>query len=209
MQKVIPFVTAKEAVAALDNGGRFYNFFTKADDGIITPAELAKVAGAYSNTQQMMVYLAMSVNRLGSDAVTEVNNKLSPALQQAQAKYLPQHFTPSQAINHSVLAQSAIITGIPHLLESKAEFNGFIIVPMMAGNVTTMMMIPMINNYDVYEIHDTDAGQSFFVAHARGTEKLPNSKVSVGGIIKELKTSKSENGEAKKYLEALYYSEVD
>ncbi len=30
---------------AIDNGGRFYNFLTAADDQVVTRAELAKAAG--------------------------------------------------------------------------------------------------------------------------------------------------------------------
>ena len=36
MKKIIPYKSSNEALTALDNGGRFYNIFTKAGDGVIT-----------------------------------------------------------------------------------------------------------------------------------------------------------------------------
>ena len=49
MQDVIPYTNYAGAPEALDNGGRFYNIFTKAEDDEVSLAELAKGA-AIANT---------------------------------------------------------------------------------------------------------------------------------------------------------------
>ena len=56
MKKVNPYKSQAAALKSLDNGGRFFNVLTKADDGQITSAELSKVAGAFSNKQLMNLY---------------------------------------------------------------------------------------------------------------------------------------------------------
>lgn len=46
MKKIESYIDVNDAISDLDNGGRFYNLFTHADDGIISQAELGKVGGA-------------------------------------------------------------------------------------------------------------------------------------------------------------------
>lgn len=43
MKKVSPYQNLNTALKSLDNGGRFYNILTKAEDGIINQAEIGKV----------------------------------------------------------------------------------------------------------------------------------------------------------------------
>ena len=61
MKKVSPYKTINEAIQSLDNGGRFYNILTKADDGIINQAELGKVGGVFNDKQQMILFFEMSI----------------------------------------------------------------------------------------------------------------------------------------------------
>jgi hypothetical protein len=208
MQHIIPFQHTKEALTALDNGGHFYNLFTKANDGIITAPELGKVAGMYSSRQQMSVYLAMSVCKLNAVGQEQVIYSLSPELKSAFEQHLPLFFSPALAVAEARVASGAIITGVPKRIDSSTAFVGFVIVPIFVGGVTTMMMIPMMEQYDVYELYDEQSADQFIIAHTRGKEKLPETAIRVGGIIKELKTDKSGSTPPAKFLEALYYSQV-
>jgi len=52
MKKVNPYRYVDEALSSLDNGGRFYNIFTKAMDGIISKSELGKVGGVFNDKQK-------------------------------------------------------------------------------------------------------------------------------------------------------------
>jgi hypothetical protein len=45
MREITPYTTKRGLQKTLDNGGRFYNFFTDADDNVVSRAELAKAAG--------------------------------------------------------------------------------------------------------------------------------------------------------------------
>jgi len=206
MKKIIPYKSYKYALASLDNGGRFYNIMSKANDGDISSAELAKAAGVFSGKQNMMLYLEMSLFDLENEAREKVLSNLSEALKSEYLQYKPAVFSPAQAKREAVTSSSAIITGIPKLIDSKTEFKGFIMIPIMAGKTTTFTMIPIIDEYDVYHLRDVETDNEFFVAHNRGRRKLPEQTVRCGGIIKELKLKENDDSESNLFLEMVYYS---
>ncbi len=78
----------------------------------------------------------------------------------------------------------------------------------MVGTVMTMMLIPIIDRYDVYHLKDEATSESFLIAHARSKEKLPKKLISVGGNLKELKLKKDERAPAEMFLEVVYYSQA-
>ena len=64
MKKIEPYRNINDAISNLDNGGRFYNILTKADDGIISKSELGKVGGIFNDKQQMILFLELSISKL-------------------------------------------------------------------------------------------------------------------------------------------------
>lgn len=204
MKKVTPYKSQAAALKSLDNGGRFFNVLTKADDGQISSAELSKVAGAFSDKQLMNLYLEMSLAQLPKrDMVLE---SLSDKLHKAYQRYRPHYLTPAAAAISKQVGATAIITGIPQYKESKTEFYGFIMVPIITGNVTTFMMIPIMDQYDVYEIKDQQSDELFIVAHARSNRKLNEVPTRVGGYLKELQVDKNKPSEKRLFLETYYYT---
>lgn len=207
MKFISPYKNLDEATTSLDNGGRFYNFLTTAEDGIISSAEVGKVAGLYNDRQKMVLYLAMCLSGLKASANRQVKNSLSEDLRISYDKYFPQYLNPSEAKDHGLLGTNAIITGVPIHINSREDFTGFVMMPVMVGSVMTMLMIPIIDKYDVYHLKDEATSQTFLIAHARSNEKLPQKRLSAGGILKEMKMKKDEKGPAEKYLEVLYVAE--
>ncbi|EAR12610.1 hypothetical protein PI23P_08290 [Polaribacter irgensii 23-P] len=116
---------------------------------------------------------------------------------------------PSEAGSKGIIAANTIITGIPKLTTSKTDFIGFILVPIMIGNVTTFSLIPLIEIYDVYELRDENSSQSFLIAHSKGTNKLPEKIIIVAGVLKELKANKNEKKASKMFLEAVYHMGIN
>ncbi|WP_199269773.1 hypothetical protein [Mucilaginibacter lacusdianchii] len=208
MQQIVPFKSTDDALVILDNGGHFFNLATKANDGIVTKAELGKVAGVYADKQQMSVFLSMSVLDLTPVAREQVLYSLSPELKTAFEQYYPIFLTPAQAATQAEVSSSAVMTGVPRRIDAKSEFKGFIMIPIFAGSVMTMSMIPIIDRYDVYEIYDEQTSDTFFVAHTHGKEKLPETKLQLGGVIKEFKPNKADGAGYVKFLEAFYYREL-
>jgi hypothetical protein len=208
MKKIEPFRNYRDALSTLDNGGRFYNILTKADDGIISKAELGKVGGIFYDKQQMILFFELSISKLGDEKKKAVISKLDDNLQKMYLKYKPIELLPSEAYTKGTIASNTIITGIPTLTESKSEFIGFIMIPIITGNVTTFTMIPLIDMYDVYEIRDEESDENFLIAHAKGATKLPKKKMKVAGVLKELRSDRKERAASKRFLEAIYHMEI-
>lgn len=196
-----------EALESLDNGGRFYNFKTKAKDGVINQAEVGKVGGVFGSKQQLILFLEMSLLKLNRRDKDAVILKFDEDLISNYHKFKSQKLLPSEAKSNGVLGSNAIITGIPKLVDSKSEFEGFILFPMMMGNISSIMMIPLIDQYDVYELRDEVSSETFLIAHLKESEKLPNKKLILGGVLKELKADEEEDVASGKFLEAIYFIE--
>ncbi len=205
MQQVIPFSDLQDAQTSLDNGGRFYNILTKADDGVITGAELGKVAGCFADMQKMALFLDLAMSELPASDKDHVVQMLSPGLRAGMESHKPARWLPSEALAQGVPGASAIVTGVPKLVESKSEFSGFIMIPIMAGSVTTFMMIPLVDAYDVYEIRDEASDDAFLVAHAKSSAELDGRRTQVAGVLKDLKASKDECEASKMFLEVVYH----
>ncbi len=208
MKKITPFQNLNDANTILDNGGRFYNILTKADDGEISTAEIGKVAGLFNDKQKMVLYFAMSVSELNRGDKKKIEASLSDNLKLAYEKFPLQILNPSEAESIGILSSNAIIEGVPKMIESKSDFKGFIMVPMSTGKTTSLMLIPIFDQYDVYEIRDNESSNTFLIAHARGAEKLPEKYIRVGGVFKELKIKEDEKEIPKLFLEASYFSIV-
>lgn len=205
MQKLSPYKNFEDALQLLDNGGQFYNIFTNAKDGVISLAEVGKVAGMFNERQNNILYLEMSIENLDQESKDQILNYFDADLKEAFRKYKAQHLLPSEANQYGVVSSNAIITGIPKLQTSKTRFSGFIMIPIIAGSVTSFVMIPISEKYDIYEVRDEESSEEFLVAHSRSSNKLPQKKIKIGGVIKELKLKEDEKEASGKFLECLYY----
>lgn len=207
MKKIEAYPNIEEAMRTLDNGGRFYNLLAKANNKIISQAELSKVAGLFNDKQKMMLFLELALTNLSTGMKSILLKKLTPDLYQSYQKYKPMYVLASEAEQKAELGRNTIITGVPKLIDTKNELHGMVMIPIMAGKTMSLMMIPIRDKYDVYELRDEPTGEAFFIAHARGEEKLPEEKLKIGGVIKELKVDKTTNKPDKKFLEIIYFTE--
>ncbi|MEL6674685.1 MAG: hypothetical protein AAFR61_20920 [Bacteroidota bacterium] len=204
MKTIKAYRQINEALQALDNGGRFYNLFTKADDGEITAAELGKVAGVFSDRQKMVLFLEMALSEFDAQQTEAVISKLDEQLQEAYHTYQPSTMKPAQAMQEAAASTYAILEGTPYHTESKSDFGGFIMVPISTGDVTTFTMIPIIDAYDVYDMKTEGDSDSVVIAHAKTNKKLPQVPMKIGGIFKEMKADKKGEGPANIFLEGIY-----
>ena len=208
MQSVIPYQNYTGALEALDNGGRFYNIFTKAKDEEVSPVELAKVAGVFSDKQKMFLFYDMAVRELGESDKQSLFDNLSENLQAAYEEHRPQNLLPSEADSKGVASKTAILTGYPRFVTDKTVFNGFIYIPISTGKSMSLMMIPIMDQYDIYELTDDSSSTKTFIANVRGSERLPVELSRFGGILKETSVDKEGKENGHLYLEALYYTRL-
>jgi hypothetical protein len=207
MEKIIPFKNRQEALTALDNGGRFYNLLTNANDGKISTAELAKAAGVFSDEQKMWIYFEIVTTGFSSEGKTMVIQQFSDDLQAGYKKQTIKHLLPSQIKQKVKPSQAVIVTGVPKLIDAKSELLVFIMAPITAGSVTTFSMIPIFEQYDVYEMKDEITSDEILIAHHTGKGKLPSTKISCGGVVKEFKKDKNDEASKDMFLEVLYYAD--
>lgn len=208
MDEITPYLDEVTALAALDNGGRFYNIFTEAGDDTVTTAELSKVAGVLGDKQRMVLFLEMSLMDLSKDQQQDIHKTFSPDLQSNYERHSPQHLSPAEVNEKGLPARSAIITGTPHFVEDKTVFNGFIMVPIMIGKTMSFTMVPIMQQLDIYELSGDGDSPKTFLSQARGVKRLRRKKQRFGGILKE--TAKDQKGENKDqiFLQATYFTSL-
>lgn len=209
MKKIEPYKNINDAISSLDNGGRFYNILTKADDGIISKSELGKAGEIFNNKQRMILFFELSISKLDERKRNVIISKLEKKLQQLYKKYKPIELLPSEINSKGILSSNTIITGIPRLIEVKSDSHGFIIIPVMIGNITTYSIVPLFDVYKIYKLRDEESDKSFIIAHSKRANKLPEKKIKVAGVLKELKSDKNEKIASKKFLEVVYHMEIN
>ena len=204
MQDVIPYKNYAGALEALDNGGRFYNIFTKSNDEEVSPTELAKVAGVFSDKQKMFLFYEMAIRELSEGDKQSLFDNLSEDLQAEYEKHKPQELLPSEADSKGVVSKTAILTGCPRFVTDKTVFNGFVFVPVSTNRSMSMIMIPIMDQYDIYELTDDSSSTKTFIANVRGVARLPVALTRFGGILKESSVDKEGKEQGRLFLEALY-----
>ena len=147
MKEVVPYKTMSGALKALDNGGRFYNIFTKSDDGTIKGAELLKAAGVHSGRDQGFLFFNLAVSQLSDSEQRTIFSRLDPDLCSQYPKHAPKRLTIEDFERSVKPTQSVVVEGYPKFLEDKTEFSMFIMIPITANNVTTFMMVPIFGRY--------------------------------------------------------------
>ncbi|RYG15155.1 MAG: hypothetical protein EOO07_16055 [Chitinophagaceae bacterium] len=205
MKQIIPYQNLKEALGHLDNGGRFYNLFAKAENGQITTAELIKVAGMFNERQKLILFLELSISQLSKQDQINIISKLDDKLRKDFLKYKAQELMASEAEACGVLSANAIITGVPTIKDSKSEFKGLILIPISTGKAMTFVPVPIIDQYDIYEVRDDHSSEAFLIAHYRSKHKLPAEKIKVAGVLKELEVKIAGGKEHQKFLEINYW----
>ncbi len=110
---------------------------------------------------------------------------------------------PSVVESSGVKGTSAIVSGYPAFVEDKTRFTGFIIMV-----TPVIMMIPIMDRFDVYEVYDTPEmkGRRTVIATMRGSKRLDGGYARFGGILKELSFDDKTGKDHGLFLETLYYT---
>jgi hypothetical protein len=207
MKQIVPYRTLQGALNALDNGGRFYNVFTKAKDEVITDSELCKAAGVFSGKAQAFLFFELALSDLPEADRDQVIQRLSGELRSTYLKQRPKH-TEIEVFEEVVRETDAVIVaGFPVFLEDKTRFSGFIFIPICTGKVTTFMMIPIFDKFDVYEVYANSdlTGDKTIIATVRGSKRLSAGMTTFGGIVKKLKFKNKSQKTHTYYVETLFY----
>ena len=207
MKQVVPYKTIKGALNALDNGGRFYNVFTKARDEVITDSELCKAAGVFLRNARAFLFFELALSDLSKADREQVIRRLSPGLRSTYLRQRPKHTEIEVFEQVAKETDPVIVSGFPVFLEDKTQFSGFIMIPICTGKVTSFMMIPIFDKFDVYEVYANAElkGEKTIIATVRGSKRLPATMTTFGGIVKKLKFKDKSKRSHSLYVETLFY----
>ena len=210
MKHILPFRSAPEALAAFDNGGYFFNLFSHSKDGVVSPGELAKAAGTPLNRQAAVLYLEMSISQLSEQDRERVHSRLDQDLFEHYKKYHPQQIQFPEDFAKGKVERNVMVVGSPVKLATKSKFQGFIMVPVIVGSVTTFTFVPITSSYTVYEVN-LEGGETLHVAHAIGESELPDQKLLLGGVVKTYSRTADNDREQDDipFLEVQLYTEAD
>lgn len=210
MKEIKPYKTVTGLTKAIDNGGRFYNLFSHAEDNLVTRGELAKAAGVFSSGDNAFLFLEMAQQELSPKDHAAVEQMLEPELRKKYRRQRPKAIVPSSVDSKGKAGTAVIVTGYPRFVENKTEFNGFIMIPISTGKVTTFSMVPIYDQFDLYEVFDDKRMRkpSSVVARSRGKRLEHDGPVRFGGVLRKWEVEKGEERVHDFYLEAVFYTRM-
>jgi hypothetical protein len=206
MRQITRYRTVQGARKALDNGGRFYNLWARAGDDIVDSGELARAAGVVSSDARAFLYFEMALMDLPGEKRAEVLALLSPDLKLRMENNRTSVLHPSVVEYRGVAGNSAIVTGYPVFVEDRTQFTGMIVIvtPIIA-------LIPIMDQYDVYEVFDTPERiePKTVIATVRGSKRLDGVLSRFGGVLKELQFEDKTGKEHGLFLETVFYTPLE
>ena len=207
MQELKPFTTLGPARKALDNGGRFYNFFDAANDEVVSRGELAKAAGVFTAGIQAFLFLEMAKQDLGEREQETILSLLDAKLRNEFLKKKPCQVAPPQVDREHKAGEAVIVTGYTREIGTQSQFTGFIFVPILIGKVMVPMLIPINSLYRVIELFDSEKMDTpCAVVCAPLKKKLDLSgRIQFGGVLKELKSNTDNPPTHPVFLEAIFW----
>lgn len=208
MQELKPFATLGPLRKALDNGGRFYNFFDAANDEVVSRGELAKAAGVFTAGIKAFLFLEMMKQDLGVSQQEMALALLDVRLRREFEKNRPAQVSPSHVDEEHRSGEAIIMEGFGRELDKQVRFAGFITVPIMIGKVMVPMMIPIHDLYCVIELFDDERMKkpSAIVCTPLKKKVELASRVQFGGVLKQLQNNSKEPPSHPVYLESIFWA---
>ncbi len=209
MKQIIPYTSFQEAIQTFDNGGKFFNLFSRAKDGVVSSAELGKVAGMTHDHQAMILYLVLSISHLDNRSRERVLARLDSGLFDLYEKYRPIHMSLAQLANQGKAGISTVIVGTPKKISTTTDFDDTIMVPIGVGAMTSFTIVPIVTSYEVYQLTSEEDDTVVTIAHHKESSPLPERKLRIGGMLTSLSHSDDIDRPNRVFLEVQYYMEED
>ncbi|MBC6369002.1 hypothetical protein [Algoriphagus sp. AK58] len=210
MKQIHPFTSFQEAITKFDNGGHFYNLFSHAKDGVVSPAELDLIAETDLNKQQLILFLVMSICKMDNRSREKVLARLDGELFEMFEKYRPVHITIAQMIERGKPGISVTMVGTPKKISGNDENQGHVLIPIAVGSETSFSLVPITESFVIYELHSEYTHETVIIGHPKEKTELPERKIRVGGMLTALNEqdpgSSNKNGV---FLEVQYYLEEE
>lgn len=208
MKQIHPFTSFQDALTQFDNGAHFYNLFSHAKDGVVSPEELDLIADTDLNKQQLILFLIMSISKMDNRSREKVLARLNGELFEMYEKYRPVHITISQMVERGKPGISVTIVGTPKKISEQSD--GKVLVPVALGAETSFALVPVAESYVIYELHSEYTHETVLVGHSKEITDLPERKLRLGGMLTALNHADSSHKSTHGiFLEVQYYLEED
>ncbi len=200
MDKIYPYETFEDAIADLDNGGKFYNLFSRRGDAKITRAELQTAAVVDGDDRTVFLFFAMALHDLSNERRTRIVSMLADDLREDLDHLRPEVSPPSRIPTHARPGRAYLIEGYgrPRIVESFS----IAVVPLSGSPIA----IPVFETHTVVDVYDTPdyQGKACLVTIPKSAEIPPEgTRVRWGGLA--MRISIGEPAE-RVHLAARYYS---
>ena len=210
MKQIHPFTSFQEAISKFDNGAHFYNLFSHAKDGVVSPEELELVAGTDNDSQQLILFLALSICKMDSPSREKILSRLNGELFALYEKHHPVHCTILQALENGTKGMSLTMVGTPNKIAEPEEYVDELLVPVLVGAEASFALVPVKHAYVIYELHSEYTHETLLIGHAKEVADLPERKLRLGGVLREMNTDIGKESKKKKlFLEVSFFLEEE
>lgn len=203
MKHIEPFVNVADALVSLDNGGRFYNIFTHANDGLITMGELSKATHEWDDLAKMILYLDVSLAKLSENEKEEIVARFDTKLKKIYDEHHALVMKTDDILGDIPVSRNVIVKGKPVDIHDNTHTLGFSTITVMVGEVMTLTNVPIEDTYALYTL-PTDLDDSFYVGVNKNGDQLPDGELILGGIMKKAEQDK-EHPTERWFLDVEYF----
>ena len=214
MQEVEAYRSKNELTSVIDNGGRFYNVFSRANDQVVTKGELAKAAGMWASDLNAFLFLDLATFDLDEMEKLAVEDTLEPDLRNRYRQASTRVIAASDIDGEGQAGDAIIVEGSVQKCHEKTKFSGYIYVPITVGDVTTFTVTPIFDHFSVYRLFDGDSRKvdaelpGAVVAVPLKAEFSAGDRIRFAGYLRELEFDDEESRTNNLYLEAIYFSRL-
>ncbi len=157
-----------------------------------------------------VLFFEMAQQALAPQGRSRAVAALGPKARKDRQKFLPLTLRPSLVESKGKAGACVIVEGYLRFLKNKTQFTGMMMMPIVSGGVTTFIMIPLYDQFDVYEVFDDRRMRRPYcvLAATRGVKFPSGDPVRLGGILRKMEAEKTTKRQHRFYLEACYYTRL-
>jgi hypothetical protein len=136
--------------------------------------------------------------------------RLDGELFELYEKYHPVHITILQMLEKGKPGISVTMVGTPKKIAEPEENVDELLVPVLVGAEASFTLVPVKHAYVIYELHSEYTHETVLIGHPKEIADLPDRKLRLGGMLREINTEISTASMKKKlFLEVQYFIEED
>lgn len=200
MHKVTPYRTRRGLERALDNGGRWYDLFSRAGDGRVSESELSRAASG----RDPGLFLALAGALLSDADRSRIIDVLPEATAERVRLFRPTRASPARVAGARDVGGRYVVEGRLHAVTDPEILLRNVVFRITDG--TDRSSYPLGDPYKVFQVRADEADDGPFVLFARGRRAPPTVPMRLGGILRRLVY---DHDQLMWFLEPHFYTPLD